>query len=498
MSWLAPDRYPIVMKRLAGLRVERRAFCWMFELARTQENRPVIGLRIHGSSRPEGESRGVLVVGGAHAREMAPPEAVLSFAQLLCHAYVNGTGFAFGGKSYSNGVVVLLVEVLDLYVIPLLNVDGRVWVETADQMWRKNRRAGSCRGVDLNRNHDFLFSSGIGTSANPCDYDIYRGPSAHSEPETRGIRDLLDGKPHIKGVLDVHAFTGLVLYPWGDDENQSTTSTMTFKNSAWDGQRGVAGDTYREYIRTTDLAFYERTAARMRDGIKAVAGRTYVAMPSFDLYGTSGTLDDYGYARHLASSGKAKAMSMTVEIGLASDGFRPSTESEAQVVRMEGAVAIVEFCLATMCAGDAVLYGRVARSTEAEVRALRKKLEERVGGKRYVELLAVHGGELAVRLAEPELAKVAAAMMDAAIAWSRGERELDPKLVREGSQLLGKLAKGASKELRQALDAARGDLARIAGQPPDAAIAMLGGGGGKAGPKRGSAKRGRGQRVAPP
>ncbi len=486
MSWLTYDQYPTALDNLTLLRANGRQFCWRFNLAQTHEGRQIVGLRIHGSTRPEGESRGVLVVGGAHAREMVPPEAVLCFAVLLCQAYVAGTGLTFGGKTYSNGIVNLLVEVLDLYVVPLLNVDGRRWVEVSDQNWRKNRRPGTCPGVDLNRNHDFLFDSGIGTSSNPCDYQIYRGPSAHSEPESRGIRDFLSVKPHIKGALDMHSYAGLVLYPWGDDQSQTSDPSMAFTNPAYDGQRGVANDAYREYIASGDQTFYAQTAVRMRDRIREVANRTYVAEPSYGLYPTTGTLDDYGYARHLTSSSSSKVMSMTVELGTTNEGFRPA-ESIAQQGRMEGAVAIVEFCLAIMCAGDAVLSSGTMRSSASEMRAFRARLEEHTGGQRHLHALRAHGGELAIRLADPEVARGAASLIDVAIAWSRGERELDAATVRDGAKLLGALGKGASKELRAALDAARVDLSKIAGQPIDAALAMLVGG--RPAPKKPPAKK---------
>jgi hypothetical protein len=474
MSWLAHDQYPAALAQLAALRANGSAFCWTFKLAHpTQEGREIPGLRIHGSARREGESRGVLVVAGAHAREMVPPEAALCFAVLLCNAYKNGTGLSFGGKSYPNGIVKLLVEVLEIYLVPLLNVDGRIWVETNDQNWRKNRRPGACRGVDLNRNHDFLFTSGIGTSNNPCDYQIYRGPNAHSEPEARGIRDFLNAKPHIKGVLDVHSYSGLVLYPWGDDQNQTVDTSKNFLNSTWDGLRGIMGDSYREYIASNDLAFYSATAARIRDRIQQVAGRTYVAQPSFDLYGTSGTLEDYGYARHLASSSAAKAMSMTVEIGFSGDGgFRPP-EPAAQTIRMEGAVAILEFCLAIMCAGDALLNGQVTRSSAAALREFRKKLADYGGGQHHLQALEMHSGELIARFANPRIARAAGRLVDLAIEWSRGEREIDSGVVQAGNQLIGALAKGASRELRAALSLARADLARIAGQPVEIALGML-------------------------
>lgn len=53
----------------------------------------------------------------------------------------------------------------------------------------------------------------------------------------------------IRWFMDIHSAAGDILYAWGDDDDQTTTSTMNFQNSAYDGKRGVTGDTvYKEYI----------------------------------------------------------------------------------------------------------------------------------------------------------------------------------------------------------------------------------------------------------
>lgn len=221
-------------------------------------------------------------------------------------------------------------------------------------MWRKNRRPhtnSSCVGVDLNRNYDFLFASGLHTSSEPCTYDNYRGPSAHSEPEVRGILNLLDAHDNIRGVLDVHSYTGTILYPWGDDENQSSDPSMTFANPVWDGKRGIPGDVYKEHIVGKDRGWYVRTARQMRDRAKDVAGRTYTTQQGFHLYQLpiSAILNDYSYSRHLSNASQPKILSMAVEIGFGSDGgFRPTLGHVAEMVRNEGAVLVSEFCLAIM------------------------------------------------------------------------------------------------------------------------------------------------------
>lgn len=44
------------------------------------------------------------------------------------------------------------------------------------------------------------------------------------------------------------------MYPWGDDENQTSDPIMNFYNSVYDGLRGKVEDTnYKEYISIADL-----------------------------------------------------------------------------------------------------------------------------------------------------------------------------------------------------------------------------------------------------
>ncbi|HEY9660058.1 MAG TPA: M14 family zinc carboxypeptidase, partial [Allocoleopsis sp.] len=155
---------------------------------------PISAIKIAGGTRTD--RRGVLFIAGLHARELINPDLLIFFALKLCQAYTNNVGLTFGGKSYSASAIQLIINNLDLFLLPLTNPDGRAWVQspTGYAMWRKNRRTNpgsSCLGVDLNRNFDFLWSSGIGTSAEPCS-DVYKGSTAMSEPEVRNVRTLLD------------------------------------------------------------------------------------------------------------------------------------------------------------------------------------------------------------------------------------------------------------------------------------------------------------------
>jgi murein tripeptide amidase MpaA len=176
------------------------------------EGRPVYALCMRAGGGEE--RRAVLIVGGTHARELMNPDAIVEFAVDLLVSHVNGTDLVYGGRTWSALDVRIILETLDLWLLPCLNPDGRHHVMTVDDLWRKNRRDNPgtpCDGVDLNRNLDVLFGVTEGqTSCSPCS-DVFCGPSAFSEPETRNVKHLLDTR-RIYCFVDVHSYSELVLY----------------------------------------------------------------------------------------------------------------------------------------------------------------------------------------------------------------------------------------------------------------------------------------------
>ena len=105
---------------------------------------------------------------------------------------------------------------------------------------------------------------------------------------------MIDKYKNISCVFDVHSYSELILYPWGDDESQTEDPDMNFRNPSYDGDRGNAGDEiYKEYIHKKDLEWYENTGNRIRDAIAAVRGTSYTVQPGIGLYPTSGTCHDY-------------------------------------------------------------------------------------------------------------------------------------------------------------------------------------------------------------
>ncbi|QEA37737.1 VWA domain-containing protein [Pistricoccus aurantiacus] len=326
----------------------------------TVQGRNVYAVRLGA----EGPRPAVFLLGGLHAREWMPPEICLSLAADLLEAFDLGTGLSYGPVSYSPAEIRQIMESYHLYVLPTANPDGLHYSQAVDEIggaggWRRNRNptqsggAPDCIGVDLNRNYDFLFnfpvqlSPAADTSAistDPCSL-VYHGPSPNSEQETRNIIWMLDTHPQIRWFFDIHSYSELILYNWGHDENQTHDPAMSFLNPAYDGERGVPGDAYREYIETNDLSLYQALSEELRLGIEAVNGRHYSPGLSFGLYPTTGTSTDYVYARHLLDPLKPKVYAFTLETGTE---FRPPW-SEAEDVIREVSSGLLRFLLQAPC-----------------------------------------------------------------------------------------------------------------------------------------------------
>ncbi len=331
-SGQAPGGYLSVAEveaRIDELAAKHRAAAAVIELPhRTWEGRVCKAIRI---GRRDAEVPGILLIGGVHAREWGSPDILISFADRLLTAWQAGKGIAIGNRRFRAPGIQRLVDSAAIYIFPQVNPDGRNHSFAVDPNWRKNRRPApadrdgdeSCIGVDVNRNFDFLWdfttafapSAPISCSTRPCDPEVYVGPGAESEPETRNVVWLLDRHPEIGYFVDVHSYGELIMYSWGDDENQAGDASMSFANKAFDGTRGVFDDAYREYLLEGDHALMLRLGAAMQQGIAAARGRCYAVQQSANLYPTAGTSDDYTYSRHITDPALPKVLAFTVEWG---------------------------------------------------------------------------------------------------------------------------------------------------------------------------------------
>jgi hypothetical protein len=160
-----------------------------------------------------------------------------------------------------------ILDASEVFVFPVMNPDGYLHSWSTSRLWRKNRRlnSGGSYGVDLNRNWGYQWG-GQGASTLQTS-ETYRGTSAFSEPETRAYRDWATPRTNIAAHLDIHAYSELLLWPWGyvSSENPQNAS-------------------------------FDRVGTAMHDAIQAVDGRDYLAGPVYTtIYPASGGVNDWAF-----------------------------------------------------------------------------------------------------------------------------------------------------------------------------------------------------------
>lgn len=303
----------------------------------------VISNKTLSSSTPE-ERPTTLHVGGIHAREIANPELLMTFATQLLEGYgrdADATMTVDGGRTI---------------LVPMLNPDGHAVVEKGfagdrggNTMQRKSTAAGDpSLGVDLNRNFDYHWG-GPGASGSPRS-ETYRGPAASSEPETKAIdRFVAAIKPDF--FVDWHSYSKLNMYPWGD------TKAKTKDHEAF---RAIA-QKYTTY-------------------------NGYSPIQAIELYPTTGTTDDTMY-------GKYGVPSMAIETGSTfhqSDSeFQGTLKANLPVLKYTSKIAADPFKLVF---GPDVL----ALTVDAGTRAVSARISDVNNGKQ-----ALAGAEL---VADPNAA----------------------------------------------------------------------------------------------
>jgi murein tripeptide amidase MpaA len=226
----------------------------MLDLGVTLQGRHIYGIRITG---PGSNKPAVLFNGCHHAREWISTMVPMWIADKFIYEYD------------TNPTVQSLVNSVEFFIVPVVNIDGYVYTWTNDRLWRKNRRPPppnyNCYGVDDNRNYSVNFG-GDGSSDYPCD-ETYHGPYPFSELETAAMRDFAIAHPQIVASQSYHSYSQLFMSPWG------WTSTLPADN-----------DTFMEVDQTS------------HDLILAVHGMQYDYGPIYStIYPASGNDVDWYY-----------------------------------------------------------------------------------------------------------------------------------------------------------------------------------------------------------
>jgi len=454
--------------------------CQRFQLPELSVlGRPVFALRVRAGAGDN--RRGVLLVGGVHARELMNPDALVEFAVALVVSYRNGTDIVLGGRVWPANDVKVLMDTLDIYLVPCTNPDGRHHVMTVDDLWRKNRRDNpntTCDGVDLNRNCDLLWGVAQGqTSCSPCS-DVFAGSAAFSEPETRNVKFLLDTR-RIDCFVDVHSYSELVLYPWGHVPTQTTDPAKRFTTLPAGTCKPITDPAYQEYMTPRDQQRFQTVAQRIVTAIADVRGRAYTPQTGFGLYGTTGTHSDYAYARHIADPALRKTYGYTFEtgpwVGNARDSFHPADPEPIKLDVKSGLLALMQQCICSI-----ELIGMAFLGGEGEVDALRRIRDDVLAttpaGRDWILLFEdLQARVLPVVLGDDALAERAASVISRAGRTAADETApIEPELVADTVAILSAVARRTDDpQVATGVAATNGALEAAAGRPMAALLEQL-------------------------
>ncbi len=235
-------------------------------IGRTYEGRDIVAVKISDNVGTDESEPEVLYDANHHAREHLTVEMAIYLLRLYTGSYATDTR------------VRTIVNSREIWVVPSVNPDGSEYdVATGSyRSWRKNRQpnSGSSNvGTDLNRNYAYRWGC-CGGSSGSTSSATYRGPSAFSAPETRAVRDFVNGRvvggrQQIRAAMDFHTYSELVLWPFG----HTTANTTT----------GMTADDYNTFSTF---------------GRQMAATNNYTPEQSSDLYITDGDLLDWLWGTH--------------------------------------------------------------------------------------------------------------------------------------------------------------------------------------------------------
>lgn len=197
--------WPEIRRTIDHWKLEHPQLVHEESLGKTAEGRDIPILRIsdHADGNQSDKPQ-ILLMGGIHPREQQPQIAVMRLGGELLDSY---------GR---DDRITRLVKTRQIWLIPVLNVDGKIYDMRASDgtvrgaNWRKNRSkgTGSALGVDLNRNFAIRWGGG---SLKPG-AATYQGAAPLSESETRALAAFLESHP-VRAFVDMHSHMKAIFHP---------------------------------------------------------------------------------------------------------------------------------------------------------------------------------------------------------------------------------------------------------------------------------------------
>uniref|UniRef100_A0A182P4X8 Peptidase M14 domain-containing protein n=1 Tax=Anopheles epiroticus TaxID=199890 RepID=A0A182P4X8_9DIPT len=187
--------YEETQEWLEALAFEYPEKCRIQSLGETYEGRNVIAITINYN-----KPKKVIVIGNLQAREWVG----MTSAIFIIHELILSAGNNQDALQYQ------------WIVVPIPNPDGYEYTREHDRNWNKNRSPQKQKnfGVNLDSNFNNNWNvNGVPSRADPAGRP-YRGPSPFSEPETKGIRDLMQNNLDAILSVDLQGYGQVFLVPW--------------------------------------------------------------------------------------------------------------------------------------------------------------------------------------------------------------------------------------------------------------------------------------------
>jgi hypothetical protein len=206
LGQIFPDKYHTYAEayaELQSLAASHPSICRIDSLGfSNRDSVKIFALKISDNPAVDEDEPAALISSGVHGDEILGPEVAIGFAKDIIQKYDLGDTAAM---NYINNI--------EIFIVPLVNPDGHIWVEQGHTSWRKDRTDNDLNGiidshdgVDNNRNYDFGWTIDAGDSVTSPDSLMYKGPYPFSEAENRAIAAFgLKYKPLV--ALDYHSPT---------------------------------------------------------------------------------------------------------------------------------------------------------------------------------------------------------------------------------------------------------------------------------------------------
>jgi hypothetical protein len=258
------------------------------------EGRWILMVKISDNPTVDEDEPELLLDAQHHAREWAAGQAARHFADTLITNYATNNSFRD------------FIDNHEVWVIPVVNVDGFIYDYPGELWWRTNRQPfGSNIGCDLNRDYNGACNgnrmadwgalvSGSNTSHRPSDITWFGARGAWGV-EVAALNQFFKRRTFLANP-SLHSYSELILYPYGD---------------------GTAAP---------DQNYMASLAQGIASRMSGLGGGTYTPARSDDLYPSNCISVDwaYGWSHYI---GGFPCMSFTFELG--TEFYQPTSNLDA-------------------------------------------------------------------------------------------------------------------------------------------------------------------------